>query len=184
MTTAVGAPPNPEPQPRPNGGSPLPGLPTERSIADVIAGRLRLRLAGREWILPVLSVGENEDWWAELDGYYAAILADVPAEDLEAMWAAVASLGPDRLLGFLHSYDKSGVLPRTDEFRRSVYPGELLLAVWEVRLAANPTQHFAFNAAVEDVVTQGVRAAAAMPRRSTSSSPRSTTGRRRRSAKN
>lgn len=182
MPTAVGAPVSPEPQPRPNGG-PLPGLPMERSIADVIAERIRLRLARQEWVLPVLTTGENADWWASLEAYYAAILADVPEDDLEAMWSAVASLGPDKLLDFIYSYDKDEVLPRTEEFRRSVYPGELLLAVWEVRLAANPTQRYAFNAAVEELVAEGRKAAETMPKPSTSSSRRRTAGRSGKSVK-
>jgi hypothetical protein len=153
----------------------LPSLPTKRSIEDVIAERIRVRLGRTDYILPVLTTGENADWWASLDAAYSAILADVDREDLEAMMEAVGSFGPDRLLDFIYSYDTTEVLPRTDEFRRSVYPGELLMAVWEVRLAANPMQRFAFNSAVTATVDEMEKQA---HRRASTTSSRGNTGSR------
>jgi hypothetical protein len=161
------------------------GLPSERSVEDVLAGRLRLTLAGQVWVLPVLTVGENEAWMAGLDKRFNPILADVDESDLVAMLAALQGLDVD-LMAFLLDYDKSGVLPRDETFRKSIYPHELFKAVAEVGLAANPTAAFGLAAAVEITRAQGGRtreAMAAVPSRPTSSSPKRTAGRSRKSSK-
>lgn len=179
MTAAVRAPASPEP------------VPLTRSFADIIARRIRVTLGGIEWPLPVLSVGQNEDWQRSLDTQTASVLADVDEEDLPAMLTAVLSLGVDALLRFVYEYDVTGVLPRdTDgnpapEFRRSVYPYELLPAVWEVSLAANPTADLAVTTAIEGLREMGRQTADAMPPSApTKSSRPRTAGRRRRSGTN
>lgn len=163
MTPTNGAPASPGPQSVPAPAAGVSGWRLERTFEDMTAHRIRLILAGREWVLPVQDIGTSEDWWAALDARYRLILADIPSDDLPRMMTAVMSLGTDTLLGFLYDYDKAGVLPRDadgqpdPDFRRSVYPYELLPAVWEVSLAANPSGDSAVTTAVETIRALGRR---------------------------
>lgn len=146
----------------------------ERSVEDVLAGRLRIRLAGEWHVLPVLTIGQNRDWLASLDAELAPLVET--EDDLEVVVAQMERLN-DRLLDFVYSYDRAGLLPPKEEVEPNVYPHEVLRAVMEVRLAANPTLGFALASAVQEARNEASRPAS-LP---TSSQPSPTAGSRARS---
>ena len=152
----------------------------ERSIEDVLSGRVRIRLAGEEYVLPVLTIGQNEDWIASMDAEIAAI-ADIDGDYVEVM--GVLQSMSDRLLDFVYSYDRLHVLPERGEWERDIYPHEALRAVAEVRLAANPIGGLAVAEILgtRDKVRQAM---GTLEQARTSSSPPRTGGRRSRSGAN
>jgi hypothetical protein len=161
--------------------SPLQGtFGSERSAEDILAGRLRLRLASQWFVLPVLTVGENADWLASLEQEFADVV-NTDEDDLAQVMEALAKVD-GRLLELVYAYDKHGVLPPLESIARDVYPHEVLRAVMEVRLAANPTVGFGLAMALAELRTSPSPAAPA-PSPRTSSSRRRTGGRTARSAK-
>jgi hypothetical protein len=160
---------------------------SERSAEDILSGRLRLQLAKQWYILPVLTVGQNADWLDELEEVFAPLFT-TPDDDLAGI-VQILQDADDRLLDFVYSYDKSGVLPPQETIARDVYPHEVLKAVMEVRLAANPTVGYGLAVATQEVRQAVARQQAAVdaaiakrPSRPTSSSRQSTGGRTRKSA--
>lgn len=119
-----------------------------RTTADVLAGRLRLRLAGSWYSLPVLTIGENEDWVATLDAALEPLVNSAD-DDLPAIVASLEVFN-DQLLGFIWSYDRLHLLPDQESIRRDIYPYEVLRAVMEIRAAANPTLGFALAQMLEE----------------------------------
>ena len=153
--------------------APVTGLLPERSVEDVLAGRLRLRLGGEWYVLPVLTIGQNREWMESLDAEMQPLLDGADDDDLSAIVERMQGLS-DRLLEFVYSYDIKGLLPPREAIEPNVYPHEALRAVLEVRLAANPTLGFALAGVVQDI-----RAGRPAPSPPTSSSRRSTAGRSR-----
>ena len=151
---------------------------SERTPEDVLGRRYRIRLGGRQYVLPVLTIAENEEWQRSLDGEVQRYLDDqdaTPGQLLEA-------LAKVDVLGLLYSYDTSGVLPPREEIEREVYPDELLLAAREVRLLANPTADYTRALMLEEAraeALESVQMNRAQRRRMkhTSSSRRPTAGR-------
>jgi hypothetical protein len=142
----------------------------ERSVEDVLAGRLRIRLAGEWHTLPVLTIGQNREWRESLEAEFASLIEG--DDDLEHVVSVMQGLS-DRLLDFVYSYDRMGLLPERAVLEPNVYPHEALRAVMEVRLAANPT----FGFALASTMTELNARPAPSPR--TSSSRRRTAGRSR-----
>lgn len=156
---------------------------SERSVEDILAGRLRIRLAGEWHTLPVLTVGENADWLASLEAVFQPVV-DADESDAPAIMAALAA-ADDRLLELVYSYDKMGLLPERASIERNVYPHEILRAVMEVRLAANPTAGFGLALALAEMreaTKPEAPTPAPAPSTRTSSSRRRTAGRGARSA--
>jgi len=147
-----------------------------RSTADVLAGRLRIRLAGQWFVLPVLTIRQNEEWLEQLDGRLAPLLAGT--DSLAAAIAQIERFG-DRMLDLVRAYDVTGVLPEPGDWERDIYPHELLRAVMEVRLATDPTLSYAVAAALEETPPL----VPAIPSGSGTGSPRSTGGRSRKRGK-
>jgi hypothetical protein len=132
---------------------------------------VRFRLAGTEYVLPVLTIGQNADWKASLDD---ALTPIVSAEDDLGKVMALLEAFSDRLLEFLRSYDVTGVLPTPGDWERDIYPHELLRAVMEVRLATDPSSRYAL--ALARPVTKRRTIRETLRSRLTSSWPRRTAG--------
>ena len=155
--------------------------PPQRDTEDVLAGILRLTLARREYILPVLTIGENADWQATLTAEVQPLLDD--ALTMEQALQVMAGLS-DKLLAFLRSYDKTGVLPPPGDWERDIYPYELMSAVLAVRLVADPTLSYAVAAfAQEQTALRRAMTPAPAPSEPTSGSRRRTAGRRAKSGR-
>lgn len=160
--------------PEPTGAMAFASLVPTRSAEDLFAERVRVQLGDREYILPVLPMGPEEEWKASLDRSLDAALANV---DDFAQVANALDAYPDKLLDALIAYDRSGVLPPREEIAATTTKLGLLRAVLGVRQAANPLVGIGFA-----LIATGARQANASSRRS-SSQRRSTGGRRARSGK-
>ena len=167
MTDVLEAPVTPEP-------------PQSRSTADVLAGRMRVTLAGQQYVMPVLTIGQNRDWMESLETDLQPLLDR--AESVEEAVAVMTEFS-DRLLPFVRSYDVTGVLPPPGDWERDIYPHELLRAVMEVRLAADPMTSYAVAALSEEMLRPTSVGTMTPPpdTGNTSSSRRPTAGRRRKS---
>lgn len=161
-----------------------PGHPfLQRSMTDVLAGVFRIRLAKQDFVLPVLTIGENEEWERSLDEGLQPLIT----EETDAAAAIdILQRYDGKLVELIYSYDRTHVLPPIEELRPHIYPNEALLAVWEVRAALNPTLGLTLAAVFEEnrsALTPSIPAAPKSARRvSTSSSRRPTAGRSRKSA--
>lgn len=121
--TAVGAP------------APEPG----RSAGDILSRTVRLTLGGKEYVLPVLTIGGNRRWQAQLDRELGAILNALRKAGRNAPGVVEVLDGQvDKMLDLITSYDTTGVLPDRDTLIEQTYEAELIEAVQEVWLAANP----------------------------------------------
>lgn len=111
----------------------------ERSATDILAGRVRLVLAGIPYDLPVLPRGESRRWLESLDLQFATLgaLLDEAGNDTPRILTMVTQR-QDLLVGFLKSYDTGNVLPETAYLDEFATDAEILRAVIEVWRAANP----------------------------------------------
>lgn len=123
----------PEP---PDGG--LGSLLPTRTVGDILAGRVRLRVGVDVIDLPVLPIARNEAWKERLDATMAGLLerATDDADPGQVLDALAADTGP--FLDLLYAYDRDGVLPDREVIRETWTELDLLLAVLEVWRAANP----------------------------------------------
>lgn len=113
------------------------GSPT-RSLADIFANRIRVRLGGVVYELPVRSRADNRKWLESLEGRFSQVAgayqaaAENPAEIVPLL------LGESQAsYELLLSYDQTEVLPPLAE-ADTFTDAEILRAVMEVWLAANP----------------------------------------------
>lgn len=126
----------------------------ERSATDILAGRIRVVLAGQTFDLPVLPRKASREWIERLDARFASLsdALDQAADDTPRVLALLAGHS-DWLLEALRSYDTSGVLPTgtagglLDELATDA---EILRATVEVWRAANPLAATLAAAAGED----------------------------------
>jgi hypothetical protein len=175
--------------PAANGGGGPPTLtavaapePEDRPAADKASRSIRVTLGGEEYVMRVLFIAGNERWRAYEEKKSAEWVASLDAsEDMDATLKSFAAQ-TDLQLDLLYAYDtdmgtKLGVLPPIDDLKERIFEDEPEAALAEVVKAANPKA----AAAVErrrmlDLLT----IASSMP---TSTSPKPTAGRSRRSAK-
>ena len=133
------------------------------------------------YIMPVLTIGENDDWRASLEAELQPLIDG--ADDVGQAVTIMESFS-GRLLDFIRSYDKTGVIPEPGDWERGIYPHQLLRAVMEVRLAADPTTSYAVATLTEDVVNRRAgMTAGTMGSGNTSSSRRRTGGRSKKSGR-
>ncbi len=116
-------------------------LSPERSVEDILAGRLHLVFGDQAFELPVLSRAENRRWRESLDARFQPLAEPVDDDDPKAVVAVMRQLAEldDEFLPFIYTYDRTGVLPPIEELDELARPHEILRAVLEVRAAANPT---------------------------------------------
>jgi hypothetical protein len=110
-----------------------------RSPADFIRGIARFELGGQEHTLPVLSIEDNEQWLANIDGQLRGVLdgLEIAGDDMPRLFGLLTSQTP-ALLALLKSYDKGDTLGTIEDIRHVTRPHELLLAVLAIWRAANP----------------------------------------------
>jgi len=111
----------------------------ERSLEDILSGRIRLVLGGQTYVVPVLSIRANREWTEGLEGELAALLDHLTKAGNDSQVIIKHLLTADnRLFDLLVSYDKTGVLPPREELEDLVRPHELLIAVMGIWRAASP----------------------------------------------
>ena len=109
----------------------------ERSVEDILAGRLRLTFGGAAYVLPVLSIAANRRWRERMEARLAPLVNAVGTTSLIRIVKAL-SAADEELLVIVCSYDETHVLPPRAELEEIARPQEVLRALMEVRAAANP----------------------------------------------
>lgn len=149
-----------------------------RSAADIAAGRVRLTFGGTTYTLPVRSIRANREWKEALDGRLAGMLAvlTTAGEDTSAVLLALSgATGP--MLDALVDYDHQHVLPPRDVLEDMAAELQVVRAIAEVWLAANPLLVVAATTLVNRPTEPSD------PSKPTSSPPPRTGGRRSKSRK-
>lgn len=158
----------------------------ERSVEDILAGRVRLTFGGQAFDLPALTIDKCEAWQAEFSERLAQLFSGI--SQLDSAGAILGRLGSatDFQLELLRAYDEKNVLPDDAGLRAIATPDALLRATLEVLAAGYP-----LAASVVDLIARNPAMAKALvlelmktqPPPPSSGSPRPTAGRRGRSAK-
>lgn len=114
----------------------MPSTMPTRSAADILAGRVRIRLGNDEFTLPVLARGPAHRWLAQLDARFARLAAglDRAADDPPAALALLMGES-EAMYDMLRSYDPETIPPRDDE---TMTDAQILHAVLEVWRAVHP----------------------------------------------
>lgn len=147
-----------------------------RSATDIAAGRVRLTFGGTTYTLPVRSIRANREWKESLDERLTGMLGvlTTAGEDSSAILMALArATGP--MLDALVDYDQARVLPPREDLEGLATEMEIVRAIAEVWLAANP---LLVVAATQMVRQAGAPSGSSKP---TNSPQPSTAGRRRKS---
>jgi hypothetical protein len=117
----------------------LPEAGPTRSLADIWSNRIRVRLGGITYELPVLSIRDNRRWLETLEGQLAAVAGAIEASSSDPESILRLLLGEhEACYELLLSYDQSGVLPPADEVTGLATASEILRGVLLVWQAANP----------------------------------------------
>lgn len=111
----------------------------ERTAADLLAGRIRLRLGGVEYVLPVLPMKASAAWLESLDGRFTGLAENLEkaGNDVPRILELVAA-DEDGLLELLRTYDVHGILPPRDWITEYATRPEILAATVEVWRASHP----------------------------------------------
>ena len=146
----------------------------ERTVEDVLVGRLRVTLGGEVYDLPVRSIASNRRWVESLDTELIGLLVAVSAadDDYRAIASALMGIGAEELLGLVIAYDETHVLPPKEELEETVKPHEVLAAVMGIRRVQNPLADAGLAAALSAI--------AGMPSPEPTNSPRGNGASRRR----
>jgi hypothetical protein len=117
----------------------LPETGPARTLADIFANRIRVRLGGITYELPVLPRAANRRWLESLEGQLAATGAAYQAAATDPAQVVPLLLGEAGVsYELLLSYDQAHVLPSIEEIDEIATDAEILRAVMEVWQAANP----------------------------------------------
>lgn len=114
----------------------------ERTVEDVLAGRLRVTLGGEQYVLPVRSIASNRRWVESLDAEMGSVLVAVikagDEMDMSGIGNALLRLPISQLLDLVIAYDEAGVLPPKAELEEVTRPHEVLAALHGIRRVENP----------------------------------------------
>lgn len=110
----------------------------ERSAEDILAERIRLTLGGTEYVLPVLTIEQNEVFRASLSSKLGLLLAGF--DQLDSMPVIMARLGASAplLLELLGEYDQTHQLPTAEQLRTTCTEVAVSRAFFGVLAAAYP----------------------------------------------
>jgi len=138
----------------------------ERTVEDVLGGRLRVTLGGEVYDLPVRSIASNRRWVESLDAELGGLLVAVSAagNDYQAIASAMMGIGAEELLGLVIAYDETGVLPPREHLEEIARPHEVLRAVAGIRRVQNPLADAGLAAASSAIAGMSSPAPTSSPR--------------------
>lgn len=148
------------------GAALAPLLPDERptlSLADIFANRVRVRLGGITYDLPVRNIEDNERWVRSLEGRLAAVAGAIQATDAKPEILRLLLAEHEAAYELLLSYDASGVLPPADEIARLATSNEILNAVLLIWQAADPKAAAGLVTGVTNSTPQGRTSSSPLP---------------------
>jgi hypothetical protein len=122
----------------------MPATMPSRSVADILAGRLRLQLGATEYVLPVLARAPARRWLESLDARFASLAVDLESagDDAAAILTRLVAEA-DAMYDMLLSYEAAAslpapVLPSRAEIDETATDAQVLHAVLEVWRAVHP----------------------------------------------
>lgn len=119
----------------------------ERSVEDVLAGVLRLRLGEGTFPVPVLVIAKADEWRAKLAEEFGQVVGVLEGKtDVAGVLAFAGSHAPT-MLKLLRAYDSTGVLPDDDWIFNNATEPQILQAFMLVLAACFP-----FIAAALDIL--------------------------------
>ena len=163
----------------------------ERSAEDILTGRIRLTFGTgtdlREVVLPVLPINPNRDFIAALEKKGMQVFEAFEGVDTKQVFAWLAGL-TDEQIELLTAYDQQHVLPDAEWLADHATNYQVLSAFLGVCAAAHPLAAGVIDAmsesdrdqAISTMIASGLMSAFAPP---TNTAPRSTAGRRKKSAR-
>lgn len=116
-------------------------IPAKRSAEDIFAGRVRVTLGSPEprvYTMPVLSRRANRSWLEDLNAATAGALDDLGTLTDATEILLLLSAKSDAFLDALVSYDQTHALPSREAIDASASDIQIVAAIVEVWLAANP----------------------------------------------
>lgn len=153
----------------------------ERTVEDVLAGRLRVTLGGETYVLPVRSIASNRRWVESLDAEMIGLLVAVSeaGDDITSIMSGFMQIGAEQLLNLVIAYDETGVLPPREQLEEVVRPHETLMAVMGIRRVQNPLADAGLAAMLNTELIAGMQ----LPAPTNSPPTNGTSRRRKRSTK-
>jgi len=119
----------------------------ERSVEDVFAGVLRVKLGDGQFPIPVLVIEKADVWRASLSEKFSEVVGALEGQTNAAGVLTFLGTHTPTMIELLRDYDLSNVLPDNDWIRKHATEPEILRAFMLV-LAAN----FPFIAAALDIL--------------------------------
>lgn len=113
-------------------------VPAKRSAEDIFAGRIRVELGDRTYTMPVRSRKSNREWLEALDAATGNALDALDSIDDPAAVLRLLSGNSDAFLDALVSYDATRSLPTREGIDVVATDMQIVRAIVEVWLAANP----------------------------------------------
>lgn len=139
--------PDTQPPAVPAAGGVWRALIPERTVEDVLAGRLAMHFADSTFVLPVLVIEKADEWRAELMGQFGEVVGQLQSETNTAGVFAFLTTHTPTMMSLIRSYDVSGALPDDAWLRGHATEPEILRAFMLVVAASFP-----FVAAALDIL--------------------------------
>lgn len=98
----------------------------ERSVEDVLAGRLRMTLGGTVFDLPVLTIAQADTWREKLLAAFGDVMNRLESEVNVAGIIAFLGTNTPTMLTLIHDYDRDAILPDDDYIRGHATEPEVL----------------------------------------------------------
>lgn len=143
----------PVPPVAPATGGVLRSVLPERSVEDVLAGRLRMTLGSTIFDLPVLTIAQADEWRAKLLSAFGDVMTQLEQEVNIAGVIAFLGSNTASMLALIHEYDRDAILPDDDWIRGHATEPEVLRG-FVLILAAS----FPFIASVLDILSTNPQA--------------------------
>lgn len=136
----------------------------ERSAEDILAERIRLTLGGTEYVLPVLTIEQNEVFRASLSTRLGALMAGF--DQLDSMPVILGRLGAATpvILEVLAAYDRDSILPPAEQLRTTCTEVAVSRAFFGVLAAAYPLAAAALDSVLSSPELLGVLLAEMAPK--------------------
>ncbi len=100
----------------------------DRSVEDILRGRLQMVLGDETFVVPVLKIGKADDWRDRLAVEAGATLGLLGEQPNGAAVMGFLGQNSTTLLGLIRAYDVNGVLPTDDWVRENATEPEVVQA--------------------------------------------------------
>jgi hypothetical protein len=117
---------------------PIPFELPERTPEQIAGRSIVVAMGGQVRHLPVLAIRPNRDWQATFSAAIEKVLVDLPSVDSLNDLSALATVGMERMVDLLVSYDATSALGGKEWIENNAAPAEVYEALKQVTAAAFP----------------------------------------------